>query len=263
MRDPHVKSLRYLLRPSEGVTFDQPPALEWDTDDFHMILENNVATFEMQRHYPSKEAARQAVERYLRAWHIDMALRLSSPDFNCEFETAEMIDRDPPPPGTSQTIYAEAAMAGASALSAKAHVTKKQYPEPPRTFVLSSDAESMWNRYQRYLDGREPLASMAYFCLRTVEGSTGIRRGARPEASRRYGISERVLSKLGDLTSNVGSERTARKPPPLTGRRDHTQQEIAWIEAAVKASIRRLGEFAYDPARAWPQITMEDLPQLP
>jgi hypothetical protein len=138
-----------------------------------------------------------------------------------------------------------------------------RYPDIPGNFVLSPDVESMWNRYQGYLDGREPLASMAYFCLTTVDGSTGIRRGKRPAASRRYGISEDVLRKLGDLTSNVGSERTARKLPPPTGRRDHTGQEIAWIEAAVRASIRRLGEFAYDPARPWPQITMKDLPQLP
>jgi hypothetical protein len=258
MRDPHVNSLRYRIVPSEDVTFDQPPPIEWDTDDFHMRLENGVATFEMLRHYPSKEAARQAVEGYLRAWHIDMALRLSSPDFNCEFETAEMIDRDPPPPGTPQIIYAETAMAGASALSAKAHVTKKRYPEPPKTFAVSPDVESMWNRYQGYLDDREPLTTMAYNCWTVVQ-----RRESLSEASRRYRISKPVIRKLKQLSSAVGTEQTARKALPPDQRRPHTPEEIAWVEAAVKALIRRMGQVAHDSAFPWPQVTMKNLPHLP
>jgi hypothetical protein len=260
MRDPHVESLRYRLRPSEGVTFDQPPPVQWDTDDFHMILEDNVATFEMQRHYPSEEAAREAVEAHLRTWQIDMALRSGSPEFGCEFETSDIMDRDPPPPGTPQVIDVKAAIAIAAVMSPTVHVTKKQYPEPPKAFVRSWHVETMWVRFQDYLDGGgEPLNSMAYFCLTVVEDSA---RGRR-SASRDYSIAEGVLRKLGELTSTVGSEKTARKMPAPDRRRPHSPQEIAWVEAAVKALIRRMGEIAYDPARAWPQITMKDLPQLP
>jgi len=265
MRDPHVKSLRYRVLSSEDVTFDQPPPVEWDTDDFHMILEDNVATFEMQRHYPSEEAAREAVEPNLRRWQLEAALRSNRVEIQFDFDAAEITDRDPPPPGSTQVIAVTAIGSAEMFGAVKVHVTRNHYPDPPGNFAVSPDVESMWSRYQQYLDGREPLASMAYFCLTAVEGSTGIPRGARPEASRRYRISERVLSKLGDLTSNVGSERTARKLPPPTGRRDHTGQEIAWIEAAVKALIRRMGEYAYDPTHTWPQVTMkdQDLPPLP
>jgi hypothetical protein len=139
------------------------------------------------------------------------------------------------------------------------HVTTTRYPDPPGNFVLSPEVETMWVRFLGYHAGREPLASMGYFCLTVVGESAGGRR----LASRQYSIAEDVLRKLGELTSTVGSEKTARKLPPPSRRRVHTGQEIAWIEAAVKALIRRMGEYASDRTRAWPRVTMTQLPQLP
>jgi hypothetical protein len=36
----------------------------------------------------------------------------------------------------------------------------------------------------------------------------------------------------------------------------------AWIEAAVRALVRRAGEYAADPTRALPRVTMVELPNL-
>ena len=258
MRDPHVESLRYLLRPSEDVTFDQPPPIEWDTDDFHMRLENGVAIFEMRRHYPSKEAAQQAVEAYLRTWEIDAALGSNRAEIHFDFDSAEIIDRDPPPPGTTQVICAGSIVATGKLSMV---VTRARYPDIPSNFVLSPDVESIWNRYQGYLDGRELLTTMGYFCLTVVEASTGKKSGRRSAASKDYSIEDGVLNKLGYLSSEVGNVGTARKMPRVP--RDHTPQETAWIEAAVKKLIRRMGEYAYDQNFDWPQITMKNLPELP
>jgi hypothetical protein len=258
MRDPHVASVRYRLVPGETVTFDCPSPVEWETQAFRMRLEDGVARFDMLEHHASEETARRCVEEYLRAWEIDVALRSGRAEVRFEFEDADIIDRDPPPPGTGVVVYAKTATATAKAHIAAAHVTRRRYPEPPRAFVVSPDVETMWHRYQGYLDGREPLASMAYACLTLLEASAG----GRNRAVKKYGIEIDVLGTLGRLTSSVGDKETARKFKGLSEPRPHTGSEKAWIEAAVKALIRRAGERASDPEASRPQITTSDLPRL-
>lgn len=62
------------------------------------------------------------------------------------------------------------------------------------------DVESMYRRYLGHLEGREPLPAMAYFCLTVLEW----RGGSRPKAAERFGISEQVLCKVGNLSSRKG-----------------------------------------------------------
>jgi hypothetical protein len=118
---------------------------------------------------------------------------------------------------------------------------------------MKPDAESILLRYHGYLDGREPLPSMAYFCLTVVEAKTG----GREIAATAYRIEKAVLSTMGELASLRGDRLTARKASvvqPLTG------QERAWLEAAVKMLIWRLGDTR--KRSALPLITMSDLPTL-
>ena len=124
--------------------------------------------------------------------------------------------------------------------------------------MVSLDVETMWHRYEGYLAGREPLAAMAYFCLTVLQGSAG----GRDEAAEQFGISGRVLDTLGRLTTEIGDDETARKRTHGSEWRPHTRAERAWIEAAVKALIRRAGEWASDPEAPGPQLTMNDLPKL-
>lgn len=259
MRDPHVARLRYRLVPVKTVSFDQPPAVEGGTEAFRMRLADGILTFAMVEHHASEESARRCVEPYLRAWELDAALRLGHPQIGFDFERAEIVDRDPPPPGTAQVIHAVAVAEGVGVVeSLTVHMTYRQYPGPPEGFVASPDAATMWHRYAGYLEGRERLADMAYACLTVLEGSAG----SRQEAAERYRISKRVLGKLGRLTTEIGDEETARKFSCLKERRPHTGTERAWIEAAVKALIRRAGEWASNPEAALPRLTLNDLPEL-
>jgi hypothetical protein len=259
MRDPHVAKLRYRLVPVRTVSFDQPPPVEGETEWFRMRLADDIVTFEMVEHHDSEESARQRVEPYLRAWELDVALHFGHPEISFEFQDLDIIDRDPPPPGTGQMIHAKA-VAGAIGVvgNVTVHVTRRQYPEPPQAFVVSPDVETMWHCYEGYLEGRERLADMAYACLTVLEGTAG----GREEAAKTYGISKGVLGTLGRLTTEIGDEQTARKFNRLKERRPHTGAERAWIEAAVKALIRRVGEWAASPEAPRPQLTMNDLPEL-
>ncbi len=95
--------------------------------------------------------------------------------------------------------------------SVKVHVTHRTYPEPPSRFRESQDVEVMWLRYEGYRDGKEPLTAMAYFCLTVVEARSGPKGQKRPNAAKQLKVEPKVLSKLGELSSQVGDNQKARK----------------------------------------------------
>lgn len=260
MRDPHVSALVYRLETDDTVAFDDPPPLEWETDAFRMRLTDGVLRFEMKEHHASEQRARGRVEPHIRSWELWNALDLGRRAIRFVFEKPEIVDRDPPAPGKLGVVKeidtAESLLIG---IAPTAHVTdrRRRYPEPPTGFVASPDVEMMWNRYNGYRAGREPLAGMAYMCLTVLQASAG----GREEAAKQYGVDVAVLKKLGQLVSEIGDPQTARKVPKR-GFRPHTDAEKVWIEAVVKAVIRRVGEWAADPNADRPRLTMADFPTL-
>jgi hypothetical protein len=256
MRDPHVVSLRYRLELGKNVEFDNPQPVEGETDAFRFRLENGVLTVQMNDHFASPDCARQVVDGFLRSWETDAGLSYGSPMIHFNFEDAEMVDRDPPSPGSPQAIQLRTLSTIIVAETTAVRVPATEYPEPPRHLRAGPDVETLWQRYQGYLDGREPLPSMAYFCLTVVEAYA---RGRR-RAAREYRIHPDILRRLGEFTSTRGDAGTARKAADNSTYRPLTQPETAWVEAAVRAIIRRVGECgAID---SLPQINMSDLPRL-
>ena len=265
MRDPHVVSLRYRLVPDDRITYDNPPAVEGETDAFRLRLEDGIATVEMIEHYPSEEAAKERVDSYLLAYEVHAALSHSGRrEFRFKFDGTgtQVIDRNPPPPGSPQaSLHGRATLTAVGSVVTSYHVTRSQFSSPPDQLVLSPDAEMMWHRYDRYLNEPEPsLAAMGYMCLSVLEASAG--KSRRQAATKQYNICEKVLQKLGYLTSEVGDPLTARKAPKTGTFRPHTQAERMWTEAAVRALILRVGQWAADPDKQLPKLTMADLPPL-
>jgi hypothetical protein len=255
MRDPHVVSLRYRLETDKTVTFENPPSIERETNEFVAQLENGILTFRMKEHYPSVKAAREVVDKFLRAWELDVALPFGIGEMWFVYEDAHLIDRDPPPPGSPKVVSEPVTINMVLELSATDHLIRHKYPEPPERFRISPDVETLWHRYEGYLDGQEPLLSMAYFCLTLLEA----RAGSRGNAASKYAIEIDVLGKLGEPTSTRGDEKIARKANPLDNLKN---EEKTWINAAIKMVIRRIGEYEYDPTASLPMIKMADLPPL-
>lgn len=261
MNDPHVERLRYRIEPGERVTFENPPELVWDTPECSVTLTRDEAVVVMKDHVASEETARATVEPLLGAYELNAAILAGgTPQIRFQFVRADIVDRNPPLPGSPQVIHVGPAVLRFSAPPVTVHVTRRSYPEPPARFSVSSDVEILWSRYQAHRRGEESLTSMAYFCLTVVEASVGPG-NRRRRAAVRYNIHLDVLNHLGHLTSEVGDEDTARK----WGRqvpRPHTGAEKAWINAAVLKLIHRLGDYAADPDASRVPITMQDLPQL-
>jgi len=140
-------------------------------------------------------------------------------------------------------------------------ITRRKYPDPPTFFTVTPDVETLWGRYEKYLDEKEYLPSMAYACLTFVENKAYKKgkKGKRKAAAKLFLIDEPILNKLGELSAK-GDTKTVRKFPeegdliPLSGK------EIKWIEAAVKILIRRMGELAN--IQSAQLITVADLPKI-
>ena len=268
MNDPHVEELVYHIETGNGFSFWDPPPIEAETDAFHMSLEDGIVTFSVKEHYPTEEGARQAVEGYLRAWELDVALQYDRSDMRFVFDRSEIIDRDPPPPpapGTKHVVELSGTAIGGSSAHATLEVLKTKYPTPPTDFAADTDASTMWEQYERYTQGRDRLLPMAYSCLTRLEyrARTDPAKGqTRMRAASRYRVDYELLDKLGELATTLGDEVETRKLTPQSQLRDPTPEEVKWIEATLRMLIRRAGQYAADPERDWPQLTMADLPEL-
>ncbi|MDP9478113.1 MAG: hypothetical protein M3R38_20940 [Actinomycetota bacterium] len=267
MNDPHVESLTYRLQTGETLEFDDPPPLEQENDALRLRLAEDVLTVWPKEHYAREEEARVAIEPYLRAWETSEAIRrFGRREMRFVFDSSQVVDRNPPPPGSPQVVQARASSVGSSRAVAFATVISREsrYPRPPGGFVASPEVESMLGRYEGYLKGREPLPSMAYFCLTVLEH--GARDAPAKKAHKKielvYNVHKKVSGELSRLTSTLGDESTARKAEAVSGARPHTDGERRWIERCVLALIRRAGERAANPQKQLPPITMADLPSL-
>jgi hypothetical protein len=233
MRDPHVTQLIYAIVPNEGFSFRDPPPTSLVRASFRGVTSGGKLVVEPSVHFESSEAARADIEPHLRAWELYAALD-GKPQLRFMYESAKMIDRSP---GGDRALHAEMGDVLILGDSVSFHVTAAAYPQPPEHFSYSPDVEALWNRYQAFRDGREPLLAMAYFCLSLIEGRCGSRRNAASVLQ----ISPTMLNRLGELTSTRGDARTARKFGRQSTGTPLSASEAQWIEQAVRSLIRHIG----------------------
>jgi hypothetical protein len=251
VKDPHVESLFYRLETDAGLQFGDPKAIDYETPAFDLRLEDGRLTVTMKEHYAPADEARYAVKPFLDAWEIDWALRKGGRrEMRFVYENANVVDRQPrPSDATLITIETRDMLM----IGSEAHVVLSvpAYPIPPSAFRVSPDVETLFNRYEQYVQGREPLAGMAYACFTFIVKNMYTSRG---EASKKLNISDPVLKELGRLAGGKG-ERKYPTAGPYSG------HEKAWLEVAIRLLIRRVGEHAAG-VQALRQITMTH-PDLP
>lgn len=113
MRDPHVVELRYRLVLDGGDEFRDPPPVERERDAFSVRLADDLLTVTMKEHHPTIDSARVRVDSFLQDWVISAALQYRRRQVSFEYEDADVIDRDPPPPGEPHVITVSASIQGA------------------------------------------------------------------------------------------------------------------------------------------------------
>lgn len=263
MNDPHVVALNYVIRHNDSIDYSQAEPLCRDEPGFRLTVENKKVRFEFKEHHASEEQAKHAVEKYIRVWQFDAALKYGNPEsFRLEFEKAEIVDRNPTPGEVRLSASFEARVTG----SARLTVGVRSYPSPPSDITLNPDAETMHQRYMGYRGKHEPLQSMAYFCLSMLEDPSPqqsseerIVRPKRKAAAERFDIDVSVLAEIGHLSTTRGGA-DARKREGTA--RSLSPGERHFLDRAVKAIIRRVAEREYAPRGKLPMISWSDLPPL-
>ena len=254
---PRVKALHFVVEHNRSIDYSRAEPLTRQEPTFHVSVEDEKVRFTMRDHHASEEEALDAVSEYIAAWEFEAGLKHGPDRFRLRFDYADIEDRDP---STGKVSLRPRPIRFHISVGDDVQVTlgKVRYPSPPTTaLMLTPDVRSMHERYLGYRERREPLASMAYFCLTVLELPWGRRR--RKRAASHYGIDETVLGKLGELTSTKGGV-GARKAQGVPS--EYTSEETRFLDEAVKAIIRRAAEVAHDPNAHRPFITMSDLPPI-
>ena len=245
MNDPHVVALFYNIEHSASVVYREAEPREYEAANFSVRIENKKVCFTMKAHYATREEAKEAVREYIDNWEFTAGLRRGSDMFKLVYWNVEIGHHVGAPDPVSLKFTT----------SLKDSIIIAPYPSPPQSGLkITPDVRSMSDRFAGYRLDREPLASMANFCLTVLQGSAK----GRDKAVKMYGIKLAVLSKIGCLCNNKGGEK-ARK---YEGRNDpFTPKEARFLDEAVKAMIHRLAEVADGPVSRLPKIELTDLPQ--
>jgi hypothetical protein len=254
MNDKQVMELYYRLESIKSVDFKSPPPIQDETTAFYYFLDNGKLTIKLKQYCSSVEEAQNIVDNFLRSWEIDDAVRNLGCRFKFKLYDAKIIDPNNP---NVFIIYSQGINYKAGG-SGEIKFIYPCYPNPPNLFNISQDVITLWQRYEEYINNREPLQPMAYACLTFIIYLAGNKKNAE----KKFRIDIGVLKKLGELTAETrGDKKTVRKFKSGVSPRPLSPIEIEWIKAALMAIIRRVGEI--NTAPSLPIITMHDLPKLP
>ena len=240
----NVKRLRYTVITPGNVDYSGATDVKHTTSDFEAVLSSNELNIVVNRAVTEEEAI-DLVGDFLRTWEMkiglelrpgEVAFLLSEIEYEGDRKSSQFVTLDP-------------------AIVVRDN-KRNAYVLPPTDLAYPQYVDWMYQRYKGFTEGKEPLASMAYYCLTVIESNAGGRR----KAATNLGIEFSVLEKLGELTSTKGDPKEARKKKgPHVGL---STKENTWIIAAAKKIIYRSSEQAANPGVSRKQITMADLPSL-
>ena len=256
MRDPHVETMHYEIGSGEGISYRDPEPLSFSNHLGTFDTAENKLRITPAEHFADEDEAKSAIDPFLRAWEIHADLTSNIGMIRFKFERVDLVDRDPPPPGSSVVIQLKGASMLLLGASASLHLTCRKYPEPPKAFGATPVVQQAYRRWLRFRDGKEPLPSMSYFVLTLLESVAG----GRQAAARAFAIDAIVLGTIGRLSSTKGDESTARKAGKDNQFQELSGAEKHWLEEAIRRVIRQLGEHASGASLS--SISMGDLPSI-
>jgi len=209
--------------------------------------------------FRDREAAKQALEPYLRDWEQAAFLSPRAHRLRFEYEGSDVEEIDPQP--RILNVFPEAATGSGSAFGATV-VTRvnREYPPFDAGFTRTPLTDLLAERLRRTRDGGELWPAFAYFVLTQLEaGFGGAEKGdkRRRKMARTLAVEWPVVARLGEITARPDPEigrKAAKDPAPITA------SERGWMEVVVVRFIRRVGEHAAGGPLT--PITMADVPPL-
>ena len=249
MNDPHVVALIYKIEHGPSVDYRKAESIDHEEAGFRVKIENDQVRFEFKEHYATEDAARKAIEDYIRVWEFSACLENGPSYFKLIFDHAQIEDRNPTP-GVLM-FHAPPARFEVKVEKATGVVSPAYYPPPLSGVKITPDVQLMYDRYMDHLQGREKLLDVAYFCWTMVKDN--------PVTTTDF--SRGVCNTISRLSGGGGGPEHARKKAGID-KDPLTDQELRFFVEAIKAIIRRAAERAHDPDHNLPQISMSDLPPV-
>ena len=261
MNDPHVVALIYDVEHEESVDYGSAETVEEERSTFRLTLQDGEARFELKEDYASPQQARKAIQPFIEQWELRTSLAYGPGNFALRFKRPEMIDRDPEPGVIS--VSADPAHFNVAVSIARVTVSR-QYPRPPverRMNLDCHEVQTMLHRYMGYRQGREPLASMAYFCsdVFVYRLGDGLKDNAIKHSAIKHSISGKLVKKVRMLASERGGDQSRKQggiDDPLT------HEETQFLERAVTAMILRAAIVAADPDQSMEFIDSGNLLEI-
>jgi hypothetical protein len=224
---------------------------------FTFTLEHDELTAVPNVEFRDRQAARDALEPFLRDWEQAAFLTPNAHRIRFDYVHSDVEEVDPRPGAV--TVFPETIVVTAD-VSANATIVRKNptYPAPAPDFVRSPVTDRLTERIRRLRDRAAELPAIAYVVLDTLEHEFGGTGSRRRNAAQALAVDEAVLDRLGALSSRADPD-IGRKgggdATPLSA------QERRWIEEVIVRLIRRVGEHAAGLHLA--QISLADFTALP
>ncbi len=167
-----MNALHFIVEHGDSIDYSKAKPLSLREGAFDVQVEKGSACFTMKDHYAAVGEAREEIQKYIDALEFEAALRHGPFGFKLRFDRADIEDCDPaaetaPSPNTLSVSFRAH---GRVRLNVQLKTVKNNFPQPPTSPVnaLDPDVQRMLGRYLGYRQRREPLSSMAYFCITVV-----------------------------------------------------------------------------------------------
>ena len=95
MNDLHVAALIYKIEHGPSVDYSKAEPLDREETNFRVQITNEEVRFEFKEHHATVDAARKAIEDYIRAWEFDAGLRRGPDYFKLKFDHPQIEDPKP------------------------------------------------------------------------------------------------------------------------------------------------------------------------
>jgi hypothetical protein len=196
-----------------------------ETDAFSLKLSEMTADVWIKGTVESAEEARSIIDPYLRSWEMKAGAERGYPVFTFRFRGANI----PLPDGRSRVT---------SSIDIGWHTSfaraLDELPPLPTTVPSTPWGEAVWDRFCRYREGAEALVPTAYLCLTLLfagaSGEKRLKESKLSAAARVFGLPEKVLRKMGELTAtpDLKHGRKIQGTP-----RSLSEQDLQFIEEAL------------------------------
>ena len=95
MNDLHVVALFYRIEHGPSVDYSKAEPTDHEETGFSVKIENKQVCFEFKEHHPTEDAARKAIEDYIRVWEFNADLLEGPNSFKLKFDRSRIKDRNP------------------------------------------------------------------------------------------------------------------------------------------------------------------------